>query len=128
MSTIENVSNPGRQRVSVSRRPNFLSKVIYGRDIQSMPERVAKGARLLDRKRPNWYAAIDADRLNMAPDADDIVSVLYGDYLAGIVQLDLPAEGPVDHGLTLPQTHANPRMWEHLTRHWQAEIRQRQEA
>lgn len=130
--TESDTPNTDRGRADVSQRPDFLAKVIYGEDLQSLPERVAKGARLLDMRRPLWFHALDPDAINMEHHTNrilgaDIVSVLWGDYLAGISQLDLPAEGPVDHGFTLPRTHVNERMWWHLTQAWRREIRARQE-
>lgn len=121
------LTNPVSRSTTLQRRriSGALANMIYGEDLQPLPERVAKGARLLDRRRPDWFAVLDSARLDMQ--TYDIVSALYGDYLVGVSQLDLPADGPVDHGLTLPANHATERMWKHLTRHWQAAIRSRQQ-
>lgn len=52
-----------------------------------LKKRVAKGAQLLDQKRPGWYREIDTSNLNMAERGDCILGQLYPYYSNGTSEL-----------------------------------------
>ena len=59
----------------------------------SLAERVARGARLLDEKRPGWAREIATDRLAMESCDECILGQLFHDYADGIFMLkrDFPS-------------------------------------
>lgn len=54
-----------------------------------LPERVSRGAALLDEKVPGWAHRINVDTLDVESGTDCIVAQLFGDYLNGINALGL---------------------------------------
>lgn len=72
----------------------------------SLAERVARGAKLLDEKRPGWAAEIATDKLAMESCDRCILGQLYGHYFAGYEALrrQLPSDflfSALGHGFTL---------------------------
>lgn len=55
---------------------------------ESREARVARGARLLDEKRPGWRTEIDRDHLDMTSDTDCVLGQLYERYAYGLSALN----------------------------------------
>lgn len=53
----------------------------------------AKGAALLDERYPNWENEIELAKLNMSSIDSCVLGQVYGDYLAGLQELDLDLDG-----------------------------------
>jgi hypothetical protein len=102
-------------------------------------DRVANGAALLDRARPNWAREIAQDELAMATCDQCILGQLYGDYRVGfrMVLEPLPSRylfAATDFGFTLPGEEQPDWGRETLLRFaalaeaWRSEIRRRLDA
>lgn len=69
--------------------------------------RARKGARLLDRVRPDWYAEIDIDQLDLADWESCILGQLYGSFAGGreiVLGEDSHNEQATPHGFFWPGT------------------------
>jgi len=95
-------------------------------------DRVAAGARLLDRDRPGWAHHIDPERLDMTTAHDDVLGQLDGDFQAGLDQLVAcearaparPYTWAARHGFDLP-IDAGRGDYAQLTEAWRAELARR---
>jgi hypothetical protein len=91
-----------------------------------LADRVAAGAVLLDRQRAGWAEHVDADRLDMQLEYDDILGRLYGTFNEGVNALAFPLIWPnpdaVDHGFELGDQERN---YADLTGRWRVEITRR---
>jgi hypothetical protein len=102
-------------------------------------DRVANGATLLDRVRPNWAREIAQDELAMATCDQCILGQLYGDYRVGFRKVLEPLSSrelfaASDLGFTLPgEEQLNGgrktlRCFATLAEAWRSEIRRRLDA
>jgi hypothetical protein len=102
-----------------------------------LPERVARGAALLDQRRPGWAELVDPDRLDMQLEYEDVLGQLYGTFAEGINSLAGHAFWPdpaavafaVAHGFELgddqPGRVGAPRHYAELTGCWRAKLTHR---
>ena len=81
--------------------------------------RVARGAALLDAKRPGWEHEIDLRRLDLGSWCDCVVGQLFGDYSDGLGALGIHYWG-ISHGFS-----SGSGMYAGLTRAWKRLIRER---
>lgn len=58
---------------------------------------VRRGAKLLDREKPDWFKLVDLDRLNLDSSLTCILGQVYGDYYAGRVDLGIDYEQVRSH-------------------------------
>jgi hypothetical protein len=98
---------------------------------ETIAERVARGAALLDEKRPEWAAKVVPGRLRMGSFCDCVLGQVYGDYVDGIRQImndefssDESRERRISHGFTL-RSADRTRSWNELRAAWLAEIESR---
>lgn len=99
-----------------------------------IPDRVAAGARLLDRERPGWAQQMDPDRLDLRDQRDCLLGQIYGCFDTGVFtlapDLDLREQDAwaVDHGFEfagadLGDDHPYPiSFYADLTEAWRAEL------
>lgn len=88
--------------------------------------RVARGAALLDELRPEWYDAVDVERLDMSHSLNCVLGQLYVTYEAGTQTIGLRTVGDRTlHGFTTLLYGATIGEWAELTKAWRAEIEER---
>lgn len=87
-------------------------------------ERVARGAKLLDRKRPGWAERIDLDQLRLEECDSCILGQLYGTYRNGKLECGLAIGGDHGFGEIFMQMNPGPE-YAALRVAWLAEIQQR---
>ncbi|HEY2958876.1 MAG TPA: hypothetical protein VGM21_11820 [Actinomycetota bacterium] len=95
-----------------------------------LADRAAAGAVLLDRQRAGWAEHVDADRLDMQLEYDDLLGQLCGSFDEGVNALASPRIWPdpdavafaVDHGFELGDQERN---YADLTGCWRVEITRR---
>jgi hypothetical protein len=73
--------------------------------METMTERVVRGAALLDERMPGWEAKIDLDRLDLNSAWDCVLGQLYGQddrngYDRGKLMLDMSLPIAADHGFS----------------------------
>ncbi len=100
-------------------------------------DRVARGAKLLDARKPDWFRLVVLDWLSMDSCDDCILGQVYGHFLDGCVKLGnalMHREAVVEFGFDLPAAgryalgpEALDR-FEQLADAWRVEIRRRLEA
>lgn len=79
----------------------------------TIPDRVRRGAELLDARRPGWAGELALDRLAMSSCDRCILGQLYGEYFSGMRELAAPLPCTVrlsaaEHGFTLPNDEQDP--------------------
>lgn len=94
----------------------------------TIAERVARGAELLDQNWPKWEAKISLDTLDLYDPCGCVVGQIYGFYAFGCLSLGVRAEGnqnnTFDHGFFAGKgVEAGP-----LADEWRRVIRERLEA
>ena len=86
------------------------------------PER---GARLLDAKRKGWASSIELSMLDMSSLENDVLTQLYGDFLAGLEELGIVGRA-AEYGFALDwPSVGNDSDWQELTKAWVLEIGRR---
>ncbi len=75
-----------------------------------------RGAKLLDDKAPGWRSKVNTSKLNM--ESRCVLDYVYGDYLQGIVILDLNSRAQIDYGFALGGLDDTDENWEELRDHW----------
>lgn len=102
-------------------------------------ERVARGAALLDEKRPGWFRAVDLDGLELSSCEACVLGQLFGGYVAGTWALfaedGRPGQDAVDCGFSLSWWEAdelrkrygddNELIYGWLTEAWHAAVHAR---
>jgi hypothetical protein len=95
-------------------------------------DRVARGAALLDEKRPGWAAEIDLDDLEMGSCFSCVLGQLFGEFADGADELFpddwVASEEDVRHGFDAPANLASWEangLYESMDAAWSLEIRRR---
>jgi len=91
---------------------------------------VAKGAELLDERRPGWAEDIDLELLDMTSGWHCVLGQLYGDYYDGLEHMDPDLRYRItdfsgrDHGFTLNMwgTNDDDEDWYRLHELWRQEV------
>jgi hypothetical protein len=90
---------------------------------------VARGARLLDQKRPDWYRDINIDTLDMGVCYDCILGQLYRDYGNGVHAVLAITDEPANYGFSIHREYGEPpaseKEWKLLADVWIKEIQNR---
>lgn len=100
---------------------------------ENLEANAKRGAQLLDKDRPQWYAEIDTDILQMQDCDRCILGQLYNHYLFGLNQTDIDAnDDPWFYGFNIPTVvernarHLRTIYYSILTEAWINEIKERQ--
>jgi hypothetical protein len=89
-------------------------------------ERVARGAALLDGRRPGWAEAVDLDELELSSCQYCVLGQLYGDFYAGRTALGLrESEISAPYGFDIYSTREGDEDFEALAEEWRKLIRAR---
>jgi len=88
--------------------------------MKSLKDMVAKGALLLDEKKPGWERLIYPDVLDMRNGCYCVLGQIYGDFLIGVSNLYLRYPG--HWGFDLPLEGVDITTWEELDDLWLDEI------
>lgn len=108
-------------------------------------EAVARGARLLDERRPRWFRQIEPATLNLSQSCNCVLGQIYGDYSAGLSKFERwvgiywnragrygftmsnsTAFGPWVWGVNGESAEAKrTAYWRLLDRLWKAEVKKR---
>lgn len=103
--------------------------------METMEQRVNRGAALLDEKRPGWWKSVDLARLDLNHCERCVLGQLFGDYKEGRSALCLlsglsnSVKWSFDCGFTLvgPDVDCGDEEMEKLTQAWTKLIQQRRE-
>ena len=91
--------------------------------MNSVNERVERGAALLDERRPGWWKGIDLGRLDIKSDCNCIAGQLGGSYMPGVESLGLYVmEVEAAHGFEFEESTAE---YPALTEAWRELIQRR---
>lgn len=103
----------------------------------SAAELVARGAALLDEKRPGWAAEIDLTVLDLSNSCRCVLGQIYtpaspletSGFIAGLDLLGLDGDEDVEHGFNVEPAPGETlaSLWAELDELWIAEIRRRTE-
>ncbi len=75
--------------------------------MDTIAERVARGAALLDERRPGWAGEVNAERLEMNDCYECVLGQLFGGFIDGWAALDLDDKDTPDCGFEA-ESHHNP--------------------
>lgn len=92
-----------------------------------LAERAARGAKLLDERRPLWFEEIDLGRLDMESTCDCVLGQVFtGGYLIGLEMLEIGTDEP-DYGFDLrgKGEQFSSYAWGELRECWVREIKKR---
>ena len=89
--------------------------------------RVARGAELLDRRKPGWAAKINLDRLAMNSCDDCLLGQLYGNYFdgKGRLRISLGCDLGFDAGGIVEQRKGKANEFDALAALWRRQVRSR---
>jgi hypothetical protein len=91
---------------------------------EEIDERVLDGAAMLDEHHPGWAAKIDVDKLCLKDCSSCVLGQVYGDYEDGLQILGRGNQ--YDLGFNM-RNGEDEEGWALLQRHWEREIRSRQQ-
>lgn len=90
---------------------------------EEIDQRVLDGAAFLDEHHPGWAAKIDVKKLCLQDCSQCVLGQVYGDYDDGLTELNIRTS-PINMGFNTSDGDAD---WDLLQRHWEREIRSRQQ-